>query len=632
MTVDNLLFREVRHHRLRHFVVGLGPKVDHFVVLLALSYQAGGVLALDFFHFIGSSTDDLSFFIRDNEVVNTDGNAGNSRVSKTGVHQLVSEDHGLFQTNHAVALVDQLGDRLFLHWQVDDVVRQTFWHNLIQQRTADSGVDDTGVGHAAAVTVVDGFVDPHFDLGVQCGFAGTEHTVNFLQVSEYTTFALGVDRFTGHVVQTQYNVLRRNDDWLTVGGRQDVVGRHHQRTRFQLSFQRQRYVNSHLVTIEVGVICRTNQRVQLDRFTFDQNRVKRLDTQTVQGWCTVQQYRVFADNFVQDIPNDSFFALNHFLSGFDGGGEATQLQFAVDERFEQFQCHFLRQTTLVQTQVWTYGDNGTTRVVDTFTQQVLTETTLFTFNHVCQRFQRTLVRAGDCTTATAVIQQSIYRFLQHTFFVTYDDIWRSQIQQAFQTVVTVDNATVQIVQIRRCETAAVQRNQWTQVWRQYRQHGQDHPLWFVTRLNERFQQLNTLGQFLTLGFGVGFVQLFTQLFAFRFQVHVFQQGLNSFCAHLGVKLITKLFQRVKILLFSQDLAFFEVSHAAFDYHIASEVQDTFDITQWHIQQQTDARRQRFQEPDMCSRGSEFDMAHTLTAYFSLGHFNATLLADHAAMF
>src|SRR5471032_1526996 len=98
MTVDNLLFREVRHHRLRHFVVGLGPKVDHFVVLLALGYQAGGVLAFDLFHFIGGSTDDAGFFIRDNEVVNTDGNAGNGRIGKTGVHQLVSEDHGLFQT------------------------------------------------------------------------------------------------------------------------------------------------------------------------------------------------------------------------------------------------------------------------------------------------------------------------------------------------------------------------------------------------------------------------------------------------------------------------------------------------------------------------------------------------------
>ena len=334
VTVDNLLFREVGHHRLGHFVVSFRPKVDYFVVLLALGYQAGGVLTFDFFHFIGCSRDDARFFIRDNEVVNTDGNARNGRVSKTCVHQLVGEDHSLFQTNHAVALVDQFGDRFFLHRQVDDVVRQTFWHNLEQQRTADSGVDDTGVAHAAAIAVIDGFADANLNLGMQCGFASTEYTVNFLQVSEHTTFAFGVDRFTRHVVQTQYNVLRRNDDWLTVGWRQNVVGRHHQRTRFQLGFQCQRYVHGHLVTVEVGVVRSTNQRVQLDSLTFDQYRFKRLDTQTVKGRCTVEKYRVFANNLSENVPNLWQLALNHLLGCFDGSRQTTHFQLAENERFE----------------------------------------------------------------------------------------------------------------------------------------------------------------------------------------------------------------------------------------------------------------------------------------------------------
>ena len=467
---------------------------------------------------------------------------------------------------------------------------------------------------------------------MQRGQASAINTLSFFRASQHHAFAFGVNTVTGHIVQTQYNVLRRNDDRFTVRWRQDVVGRHHQRTRFELGFQRQRYVNSHLVTIEVGVIGRTNQRVQLDRFTFDQDWLKCLDTQTVQSWCTVQQYRVFADHFVQDIPNDSFFTLNHFLSGFDGGGQATQFQLAVDERFEQLQSHFLRQTALMQTQVWTYGDYRTTGVVNTLTEQVLTETTLLTFDHVGQRFQRTFVRTGDRTTATTVIQQGIYRFLQHTFFVAYDDVRRSQIQQTFQTVVTVDHATVQIVQIRRCETTTIQRNQRTQIWRQNRQNGQDHPLWFVTRLNERFQQFDTLGQLFTLGFGVGFVQLFAQSFTLLLQIHTLQQGLDSFRTHLRVEFVTELFQRVQILLFSQDLLTFQVGHTAFDNNIRFEVQYAFDITQWHIEQQTDTGRQRFQEPDVGSWTCQLDVAHALTTHFGLGHFNAALLTDHTAVF
>ena len=391
-------------------------------------------------------------------------------------------------------------------------------------------------------------------------------------------------------------------------------------------------MNCHLVTIEVGVICRTNQRVQLDGFTFDQYRFKGLDTQTVQSWCTVQHNRVFADNFVQDIPNDSFFALNHFLRGFDGGGQATQFQLAVDERFEQLQRHFLRQTALMQTQVWTYGDYRTTGVVNTLTEQVLTETTLLTFDHIGQRFQRTFVRTGDRTTATTVIQQGVNRFLQHTFFVAYDDIWRSQIQQTLQTVVTVNDATIQIVQVRSRETTTIQRYQRTQIWRQNRQNGQDHPLWLVARLYERFQQLDTLGQLLTLGFGVGFVQLFAQSFTLLLQIHALQQGLDSFRTHLRVEFVTELFQRVQILLFSQDLLTFQVGHTPFDNHVRFEVQYAFDIAQRHIEQQTDTGRQRFQEPDVGSWTCQLDVAHALTTHFGLGHFNAALLTDHTAVF
>jgi len=85
----------------------------------------------------------------------------------------------------------------------------------------------------------------------------------------------------------------------------------------------QRYVYRHLVTVEVSVISRTHQWVQLDRFTFDQLRFERLNTQTVQCWCTVQHYRVFTDNVSQDIPDFCGFALNHFLRSFNGCRQTT---------------------------------------------------------------------------------------------------------------------------------------------------------------------------------------------------------------------------------------------------------------------------------------------------------------------
>ncbi|KAF1069318.1 MAG: hypothetical protein GAK45_01131 [Pseudomonas citronellolis] len=427
LAIGHLLFREVGHHRFGHFVVGLRPQVDHFVVLLALGYQAGGVLTLDLFHFISGSVDDASFFVRDDEIVHADRNAGDGRVGEAGVHQLVREDNGILQTDHAIAVVDQLGDGLLLHRLVDHVEGQASWDNLEQQRTADGGVDDAGVGRQGAVFVLDLLVDAHFYAGVQGHLAAAVCAVNFLQVCERHALALGVDRFTGHVVQTQHHVLRRHDDRLAVGGRQDVVGRHHQHARFQLSLEGQRNVHGHLVTVEVGVVRGADQRVQLNRLTFDQHRLERLDAQTVQGRRTVQQYGVFADDLGENVPHLRQLTLDHLLGGLDGGGHTTTFQLAEDERFEQLESHFLRQTALVQTQGWTYGDYRTARVVHALAEQVLTETTLLTLDHVGQGLQRALVRTGDGTATTTVVQQGIDGFLQHALFVAHDDVRSSQI-------------------------------------------------------------------------------------------------------------------------------------------------------------------------------------------------------------
>ena len=62
-------------------------------------------------------------------------------------------------------------------------------------------------------------------------------------------------------------------------------------------------MNRHLVTVEVGIECRTDQWMQLNCTTFNQNRFKGLNTQAVQRWCTVQQNWMIFNNFFQYIPH-----------------------------------------------------------------------------------------------------------------------------------------------------------------------------------------------------------------------------------------------------------------------------------------------------------------------------------------
>ena len=315
-------------------------------------------------------------------------------------------------------------------------------------------------------------------------FIGARH---FAQVSEQRALALGVDALARHVIQAQHDILRRHDDGVAVGGRQDVIRRQHQRACFYLCFDRQGHVHRHLIAVEVGVERRTHQRMQLDRLAFDQHRFERLNTQAVQGRGAVQHHRMLANHVFQNIPHLGGFLLHRALGGFNRRGQTQHFQFVENKRLEQLQRHFFGQTTLVQFQLRADHDDRTAGIVDAFAQQVLTEAAALALNHVSQRFQRALVGAGHGFAAAAVVEQGIHGFLQHALFIAHDDFRRLQFQQSLQAVVAVDHAAVQIVQIGSREAAAIQRHQRTQFRRQHRQHFQNHPIRTYAGTLERFQ-------------------------------------------------------------------------------------------------------------------------------------------------
>ena len=117
----------------------------------------------------------------------------------------------------------------------------------------------------------------------------------------------------------------------------------------------------------------------------------------------------------------------------------------------------------MQFQVRTNNDYGTAGVVNALTEQVLTETTLLALQHVGERLQRTVARTRYGTATTAVVEQGVYCFLKHALFIVNDDLGGTQVEQTLQAVIAVDNATVQVVQVGRCKTAAIELNHRTQI-------------------------------------------------------------------------------------------------------------------------------------------------------------------------
>ncbi len=103
---------------------------------------------------------------------------------------------------------------------------------------------------------------------------------------------------------------------------QDVVGRHHEHACFELRFERQRHVHGHLVTVEVGVEGRADERMQLDRLALDQHGLEGLDAEAVKRGRAVQEHGMFADDLVEDVPNLRLLLFDQLLRLLHGGGLA----------------------------------------------------------------------------------------------------------------------------------------------------------------------------------------------------------------------------------------------------------------------------------------------------------------------
>ena len=151
------------------------------------------------------------------------------------------------------------------------------------------------------------------------------------------------------------------------------------------------------------------------------------------------------DNGFECIPNFRTRAVNHLSCGFDVGCRTCFNKAFHNERLKQFKRHFLRKTALIDFKFRTYNDNRTAWVVNTLTEQVLSETALFTFEHMREGFEFAVVRTGYRSTAAAVVDECVNCFLEHSLLVTHDNVRRSEFEKSFQTVVTVDNSSVKVV-------------------------------------------------------------------------------------------------------------------------------------------------------------------------------------------
>ena len=149
-------------------------------------------------------------------------------------------------------------------------------------------------------------------------------------------------------------------------------------------------------------------------------------------------------NFFQEIPHLRTALENILLGATNGVNQSKFFEALNDKRLEESEGHFLRKAALVKLKLRTNDDDGTTGVVHALTEQVLTEASVLTLEHVADRLQLTVTIFDRFAVAT-VVQESIDGFLEHAHFIMDDDVRRLHLNQCAQTIVTVNNATVEIV-------------------------------------------------------------------------------------------------------------------------------------------------------------------------------------------
>ena len=504
-------------------------------------------------------------------------------------------------------------------WEVD-------WQDVVKEQLTNSRRHDTWTLLVSEWLLCREWRRLDSNTRVQVHILVLEGRTRFVNILEDHPFTFTTSFFSCQVVVTDNHVLWWGHDRLTILRCQDVSSGKHQQTSFGLGFIWQRNVDGHLVTVKVGVISFSNQWVQTHCLTWNQDRLKRLNSQTVKRWCTVQKNWVLLDNVFQDVHNNFVTTVDHTLSGTNVTSQVTSNQFLHDEWAEQFHSHWTWQSHLVHLQERTNVDNWTSWVVNTLTKQVLTETSLLTLKHVWQWLQWTVTRTRYRTSATTVVNQRVDGFLQHTLFVLNDNARCVQLQQTLQTVVTVDNTTVQIVQVRRCKTSTFQLHHWTQVRWDNRNNIHNHPLWLVTRLNKSFDDVQTTNGANTL-LTSGLTQFCLQRFNFSFKISICQQRLYSFSTHTRFKSVTVFGLQLTVLTFWQQLLLSQRCITGLSNHVWCEVDNLFQWTWWHIQDQSHTWWNSLEIPDVWYRSGQLNVTHTLTTDLWWRYFNATTVTN-----
>jgi hypothetical protein len=108
-------------------------------------------------------------------------------------------------------------------------------------------------------------------------------------------------------------------------------------------------------------------------------------------------------------------------------------------------------------------------------------------------------------------------------------------------------------------------------------------------------------------------------------------SLIASAPHLRAELGAVVLARLAVLLLVEEAADLELGLGRVHHHVGFEVQHALELAQRDVEQVADAARQPLEEPHVADRRRQGDVPEALAAHLGLRHFDAALVADHAAV-
>src|SRR6185437_6790808 len=133
-----VLFQSFEHD-VRNLIRRVGPNIDDLVVAFAGGDDTFAMLLLDFLDLRLGVLDFLIFFVRNDHVVDADGDTGLRRVDEAEFFQFVEHDDRLVVATNLVATPDEVAEFALL----DDFVRETHFGrpDFAEENAANGGHD-----------------------------------------------------------------------------------------------------------------------------------------------------------------------------------------------------------------------------------------------------------------------------------------------------------------------------------------------------------------------------------------------------------------------------------------------------------------------------------------------------------